>query len=148
MKYETIVLDLEGTLITSAVSQIPRPGISRFLNFCDIMFENVVIFSDISSRKACEIVKNLVDDYYAPKWFMTIPILDRGFVSDNKKDLSYLSYFKIDPSKALIVDDNESYIVDDQLSQYVKIKCFDGNEDSSEELVRIMDELSSRNGKI
>jgi hypothetical protein len=40
-KQLTIALDLEGTLISNAVSQFPRPGLFTFLEYCHQNFVGV-----------------------------------------------------------------------------------------------------------
>jgi hypothetical protein len=37
----TIALDLEGTLISNAVSQFPRPGLFTFLEYCHQNFVGI-----------------------------------------------------------------------------------------------------------
>jgi hypothetical protein len=43
----TIALDLEGTLISNAVSQFPRPGLFTFLEYCHENFR-LVIFTAVN----------------------------------------------------------------------------------------------------
>ena len=40
---EVLALDLEGTLISNAMSQIARPGLREFLEFCGDRFPRLVI---------------------------------------------------------------------------------------------------------
>lgn len=42
---EVIALDLEGTLIFNAISQIPRPDLYVFLNGCREITERIVMFT-------------------------------------------------------------------------------------------------------
>ena len=40
-----VAIDLEGTLISNAVSQFPRPGLYYFLEYCYKNFDRLVIFT-------------------------------------------------------------------------------------------------------
>ncbi|MGD9830135.1 MAG: hypothetical protein AB7E70_06365 [Hyphomicrobiaceae bacterium] len=42
-----LALDLEGTLISNAMSCIPRPGLFAFLEGCREMFARVVLFAAV-----------------------------------------------------------------------------------------------------
>ena len=42
-----LALDLEGTLISNAMSCIPRPGLFAFLEGCREMFARVVLFTAV-----------------------------------------------------------------------------------------------------
>jgi hypothetical protein len=46
-----LALDLEGTLISNAASQIPRPGLYEFLASCQQLFQRIVIFTTVSEAK-------------------------------------------------------------------------------------------------
>ena len=47
IRIKTIALDLEGTLISNAMSQIPRPGLFSFLEECRRLVERVVMFTTV-----------------------------------------------------------------------------------------------------
>jgi hypothetical protein len=47
-KQLTIALDLEGTLISNAVSQFPRSGLFAFLKYCHENFDRLVIFTAVN----------------------------------------------------------------------------------------------------
>lgn len=47
MRPSILALDLEGTLISNAVSQIPRPGLYEFLESAKSLFEGLVIFTTV-----------------------------------------------------------------------------------------------------
>ena len=67
-----IALDLEGTLISNAVSQIPRPGLWSFLEGCRSLAARVVIFTAVSEERFRAIAGVLVEDGFAPEWFASI----------------------------------------------------------------------------
>nr|WP_313955409.1 NIF family HAD-type phosphatase [Stenotrophomonas rhizophila] len=47
MRPTVLALDLEGTLISNAISQIPRPGLRRFLEEVRSEFERLVLFTTV-----------------------------------------------------------------------------------------------------
>lgn len=68
-------LDLEGTIISNAISQIPRPGIFSFLEF---LSENggVVLFTSVSPSRSSDIQRLLVAEGHAPYWFADLDVLN------------------------------------------------------------------------
>ena len=58
----TIALDIEGTLISNAVSQFPRPGLFAFLEFCRESFDQVYIYTAVRDETCVPIVRTLIDD--------------------------------------------------------------------------------------
>jgi len=42
-----LALDLEGTLIPVAASQIPGPGLMEFLNYASSTFNRIVMFTSV-----------------------------------------------------------------------------------------------------
>lgn len=69
-----LCLDLEGTLISNAVSQIPRPGLYRFLErvskVCDLM-----VYTSVSSDRVDIIRSLLVEERVAPRWFTDLSVI-------------------------------------------------------------------------
>jgi hypothetical protein len=51
-KYKVLALDLEGTLISNAVSIFPRPGLYNFLEFCHDTFDKIVLFTSVSEERS------------------------------------------------------------------------------------------------
>jgi hypothetical protein len=47
MKPTVLALDLEGTLISNAISQIPRPGLHRFALDVQSQFNQLVMFTTV-----------------------------------------------------------------------------------------------------
>ncbi len=62
----TIAIDLEGVLISNAVSQFPRPGSRAFLIACRQAADRVVLYTSVPSDRAAEIVERLVTEGYLP----------------------------------------------------------------------------------
>jgi len=50
-RLEVIALDLEGTPVSNAMSQIARPGLHEFLEFCRRAAPRVVIYTSVPEAK-------------------------------------------------------------------------------------------------
>lgn len=136
---EAIALDLEGTLISSAVSQIPRPGLYEFLEHCRGLCPRVVIFTAVSDPWFREIAERLVADGLAPASFAEIEYVAW---SGPYKDLRFIP--NAGPECCLLVDDLERYIEPSQLGQWIAIEPFDRRlTDVDEELPRVSRRLES-----
>lgn len=116
--YCTIALDLEGTLISNAVSIFPRPGLYQFLFFCLENFERVVIYTSVPEPIARKIMEILCSEGSAPEAFSQLEV----FTCDRhmQKDL-----VKLGPlGEVLLVDDQESYVVDIQRQFWIPVQEF------------------------
>lgn len=118
MKPTILALDLEGTLISNAVSQIPRPGLYRFLEDVRSQFEELVLFTTVPEALARSIAGLLVTEGSVPAWFSG---LRYTHWSGKTKDLSYVSPHLGD---ALLLDDHGPYVHDGQESLWVEIPLF------------------------
>jgi hypothetical protein len=120
-KTKVIALDLEGTLISNAVSQIPRPGLYQFLEFCRATFERVVIFTAVSEPLTRRIVDELVLGGDAPPWFAA----DLEYVNwtGSHKDLAFIPRAAVE--ETLILDDQEDYILPEQRQFWIRVPEFD-----------------------
>lgn len=141
MSQQTVIaLDLEGTLISNAVSQFARPGLFAFLEFCRDRFSSVYLYTAVRDARCHEIVYNLVSRDLAPDW-----LSDVSFVQwdHDLKDLRNIS--GVQPADCLIVDDNRDYIVESQLSQWIEVKKFEPPyPDDDRELERVQREIERR----
>ena len=115
-----LALDLEGTLISNAMSQIPRPGLFAFLSRYVQLFPRVVIFTTVKEDQFRQIAKLLVEDGLAPLWFLSIEYITWH---GETKDLNFIP--GIDPQDALLVDDFEIYVHPGQESRWLQIDYFD-----------------------
>ncbi len=76
MSYRTrrplLCLDMEGTLISNAVSQIPRPGLHGFLEsvsrICDL-----ALYTSVSQERLKSIQDLLIQEKVVPSWFKDLP---------------------------------------------------------------------------
>ena len=65
-----IALDLEGTLISNAVSQIPRPHLQAFARFCYERFARIVLFTAVPAARCRQILATLADESALPPEFV------------------------------------------------------------------------------
>lgn len=120
MTIKVIALDLEGTLISNAMSQIPRPGLYEFLEECHRLGERVVMFTTVSEAKFRPIAHLLVAEGHAPDWFRDIAYIDRD---GETKNLALIPDCL--PEEALLIDDFEIYVHPGQEAQWVQAPYFD-----------------------
>jgi len=116
----TLALDLEGVLITNAISQFPRPGLKSFLCQCDELFgkENICIFTTVNETRFRNIAERLVNDGDAPEWFTTIRYIDWA---GEHKDLRFVDD---DINTVVIVDDYPPYIKQTQRHRLIQIRQY------------------------
>jgi len=136
----TIALDLEGTLISNAVSQFPRPGLRDFLVYCSEKFNRVCVYTAVRDAVATPIIKTMVNENNAPDWMLDAELIqwDRSV-----KDLANIPNSAI--LDCLIVDDNPDYIVESQISQWIQIEKYSSPyPDSDRELERIQAVIEKR----
>ncbi|WP_082498258.1 NIF family HAD-type phosphatase [Pseudorhodoferax sp. Leaf267] len=140
-KVLVIALDLEGTLISSAVSQFPRPHLFDFLTGCQDLVQRIVMFTTVSESRFRSIAELLVRERHAPTWFASVEYVAW---SGPRKDLSFVPLAKIE--EVLLVDDVELYVQPSQREQWVPIQGFEPPGDDDVELVRVLHELRKRIG--
>jgi hypothetical protein len=139
VKPHIIALDLEGTLVSNAVSQIPRAHLRDFLNFCHGNFERVVIYSAANYEKVRETCARLAAEGDAPPWFAHVDV----FKSRTEyKDLSYI--YPRNFRRVLLVDDVETYVDPKQHEQWIPVKQFCQPYGPDDELLRLMVEVKRR----
>ncbi len=116
---KVIALDLEGTLISNAMSQIPRPGLFDFLEGCKAITDRVVIYTTVKEDRFRKIAELLVAEGMAPKWFDSIEYINWG---GKTKDLGLIPDNIVEAS--VLVDDFHIYVHKGQEKQWVEIKQF------------------------
>ena len=120
VELKVLALDLEGTLISYAVSQIARPGLFDFLEDCRKLFPRIVIFTSVNEERFRSIATLLITEGYAPNWFAEIEYISW---SGETKNLIFVDGAL--PEEILLVDDYEKYIHPGQESQWIKAPEFD-----------------------
>lgn len=114
-----LALDLEGTLISNAMSQIPRPGLRGFLCACRRMFPRIVVFTTVTEARFRDIARLLVEENLAPPWFAELEyVVWKG----DKKDLRFVE--NADPAEVVLVDDFERYVHPYQREQWIEAEYF------------------------
>lgn len=130
----TLALDLEGTLISNAVSQFPRPGLHAFLEFCRERVPQLVIYTAVNEARFRDVARRLADEGSAPEWFETLPHLQ---CTGQYKDLRFIEGAEVPTT--LLLDDLESYVHPEQREQWIRIAPFEAPyADDDRELVRVM----------
>lgn len=116
----TLALDLEGVLITNAISQFPRPGLMKFLCQCEELFgrENICIFTTVKETRFRNIADRLVADGYAPEWFAKIRFID--WIGEHK-DLRFVDE---EINNVIIVDDFPPYVKQTQRHRLIQIRQY------------------------
>jgi hypothetical protein len=138
-----LALDLEGTLISNAMSQIPRPGLFGFLERCRVLFPRVVMFTTVKEERFRKIAELLVEEKAVPSWFGEVEYVSW---EGKTKDLNFIP--GVTASEALLVDDFQVYVHPGQQSQWVKVDCFDHPYDETDTgLVKVLDALERRLGQ-
>ncbi|WP_447905144.1 NIF family HAD-type phosphatase [Stenotrophomonas sepilia] len=118
MKPTILALDLEGTLISNAISQIPRPGLHQFLDDAQSWFEELVIFTTVPEDRFRRIASLLVSEGSAPSWFARLRYVEW---SGKTKDLRYVS---ASLGRVLLLDDYGLYVHPGQESLWIEIPLF------------------------
>jgi hypothetical protein len=140
---KTLALDLEGTLISNAVSAFPRSGLYDFLSFCREKFDRLVIFTSVPQATAIRIMGILAAEGSTPVWFADLDV----FTCERhmQKDLERIAQH----GSVWLVDDQEAYILSGQRDQWIPVCEFmPPFTQEDEELARvkaeIIDKLSTR----
>ncbi len=118
MRPSILALDLEGTLISNAVSQIPRPGLRVFLEHVRGQFDELVMFTTVDEALFRRIAALLISEGEVPPWFGEL----RCTVwSGPTKDLLYVSRTL---GQALLLDDHAAYVQPGQEMLWVEAPLF------------------------
>lgn len=137
-KIETLALDVEGTLISNAVSQFARPGLYSFLEFCRAHFPRLVVYTGVEERHFRRLACQLILEENAPRWFGNVPHLHW---SGDYKDLRRIQGATVETS--LLVDDLEECVHPDQKTQWIRVEPFERPYPASDgELARVKEVLA------
>ncbi len=117
---KVIALDLEGTLISNAMSQIPRSGLFEFIEACKVLCERTVILPTVKEALFRKIAQQLVSEKLVPEWVEDIEYIHW---EGKAKDLNFITDI-IHINEVLLVDDFYEYVHLGQESQWIEIKQF------------------------
>lgn len=118
MKPTILALDLEGTLISNAISQIPRPDLHQFLEIVRLSFDQLVVFTTVPEERFRSIALLLAAEGSAPAWFAHLRYVKW---SGKTKDLSFVSP---ELGSTLLLDDHIAYVHPGQENLWVEIPLF------------------------
>ncbi len=134
-----LALDLEGTLISNAMSQFPRHGLWHFLELCNTHLPRTVLYTTVREPLARAIGHTLVQEGSAPLWFSSIEYIEW---SGAYKDLNFIKGYP--EQRTLLVDDNRDYIDPEQLHDWLLIDEFAYPYAEDHELQRVWAEICQR----
>ncbi|MCB9643765.1 MAG: hypothetical protein H6728_11890 [Myxococcales bacterium] len=137
-----VALDLEGTLVSNAMSLFPRPCLYEFLDFCHASFSEVVLFTAVRTQRARRCLETLVEAGDAPSWVAKMPIVHwQGARKDLRFVREQFPSYKI--GEMLLVEDLEDYVEPQQRGLWVAICPWVSPYPSDDrELLRIQDLLA------
>lgn len=118
MRPTVLAMDLEGTLISNAVSQIPRPGLFRFLEEVNELFERLVVYTTVPEPTFRKLAQLLVVEGFAPGWFAQLRYTEWDGAT---KDLRRVSP---NPDSTLLLDDYGAYVHPGQADCWVQVPLF------------------------
>ncbi|WP_417532176.1 NIF family HAD-type phosphatase [Marinobacter lipolyticus] len=131
-----LCLDLEGTLISNAVSQIPRPGLYPFLEraavLCDLM-----LYTSVSRQRVDSIRHLLIEEQVVPAWFADLPIIHPTDTVKYKN--------RCGRSHAFLLDDQAAVVAAGEEDWWVPIEEFSPPYSEQDcELVKTLEKIQSR----
>lgn len=142
---KAITLDLEGTLISSAVSQFPRNGVRQFLDFCLSTKKELMWFTAVKTEKVHDIVNLFVEEGYFPEECLKIQCVEWINLPNYNVHFKDLELTNYKSNEVLAVDDWPGVYLPDQLSQLITVKEFEYPYSSiDDELQRVQLEISKR----
>lgn len=119
MRKTLLCLDLEGTLISNAISQIPRPGLYRFLErveeLCDLM-----IYTSVKKERVTAIQHLLVEEGVAPQWFKELHVVSPTGTVKPKSACGRADAFLLDDQEGVIAPGEHHWWIkiDEYLAPY------------------------------
>ena len=116
---DVLALDLEGTLISNAVTQFPRPGLMDFLDQCRVLVPRVVIYTTVREETFRAIAATLVREGSAPAWFRSIEYVTW---SGPTKDICFIPGAELE--RTFLVDDCAAYVHPGQEKNWLPIDQF------------------------
>lgn len=115
-----IALDVEGTLVSNAVSQVPRPGLRTFLEACADLATEVVIFTSVPETRFRQMAAHLVSRGEAPEWFSRATFVQW---QGPYKRISFIS--GSEDEAAVLVDDMGLGVHPDDRAHWIAVPPFE-----------------------
>lgn len=113
-----ILLDLEGTLISNAVSVFPRPQLKEFLVAVAECADVVAIYSAAPATRVRQIIDILADEGGVPEWLRDVAV---HYAHDGVKDLSRFG----PPLDRLVLMDDLPTCPEDQRHRWIQVPAFE-----------------------
>ena len=110
-----LCLDIEGTLISNAVSQIPRPGLYRFLESVSLICE-LALYTSVSLERLRSIQDVLIQEKAVPAWFKDLHTFHPGGTVKFKANCGR--------NDALLLDDQAAVIAPGEWDWWTPIEEF------------------------
>jgi hypothetical protein len=131
-----LCLDLEGTLISNAVSQIPRPGAYHFLERAAILFD-LMLYTSVSRERVDKIRRLLIEEQVVPAWFADLPVIHPTETIKYKQRCGRFY--------ALLLDDQIEVVAPGEEDWWIPIKEFSPPySDQDRELIKTLEKIHSR----
>ena len=117
-----IALDLEGTLISNGMSQIPRFGLYPFLEKIRDLTPHIVLYTTLSVGLTKQIRNTLADEGSVPEWFRTLPYVEW---EGEFKDIAFVrALYEPEQVRVLLLDDHMGHLKG-QEDSFVLVKQFE-----------------------
>jgi hypothetical protein len=107
-KKTLLCLDLEGTLISNAVSQIPRPGLFDFLEGVYGLYD-LALYTSVSRERVHAIQNVLIQEQVVPTWFKDLPVIHPEGTIKFKAHCSHSDAMLLDDQAAVIAPGEEGW---------------------------------------
>lgn len=111
-----LCLDLEGTLISNAVSQIPRPYLYYFIE-CAAQLCDLMIYTSVSAERVNAIRDLLVAEKSVPDLFRSLPVIRPEGHLKPKSACGRENSFLLDDQAQVVVPGEEDWWI--PISEYL-----------------------------
>lgn len=136
-----ICLDIEGTLVSNAVSLFPRPHLCHFLLEVNKL-ANLVLYTSVSSARTKKIQNLLVDEGVVPDWFAKLDALSPPYTT---KPRVLAASYAPGASRFFLVDDQRACVEENEADWWVAVHEYLPPYDvDDEKLLRVLRELTVR----
>lgn len=137
----TVALDLEGTLISDAVSQFPRPSLHAFLDGLKALGVELVLLTGVSTGRVRAILHTLAAEGTVPSCAVNLPCVEwTGGYKDLRDLVPHTALERV-----LLVDDMPGVLPPEQQAHWLRIAPFEPPfEKDDGELSRVLAILPER----
>lgn len=142
MKQEILIcLDIEGTLLSNAVSLFPRPDLYQFLLEVNKLAD-LVLYTSVSAARTEKIQHLLVDEGTVPHWFAKLDALHPPYTT---KPRALAASYAPGASRIFLVDDQRACVEENEGDWWVAVhEYLPPYNAEDKELLRVLRELTLR----